>query len=457
MASFCTNCSKPKGVTSVPRIRAASLRNVLLIARREYRERIRTRGFLITTIMIPLIMSGFIFGSIFLGSRAPGDIHIAVVSSDPQLALDLQAELDRRQQQQEDSAAAAQESPTGASPAKKQARIIVEAMQPGPGTRTELKSNLESGDLDGYLWITPDAAPGGRPAIAFTPRSSGQAGIKNTLADALGQVLIREQLGHRGVAAADADSMLQPVTLATSHGLDHSAHESAEISVSVLFFVMYLVIMLYGMNVARSIIEEKTSRIFEVMLATIRPEAMMAGKIIGVGSVGLTQVGIWLAAVLLLSASSMGIHLGGDTLHVALTGSQVVYFLVYFILGFAFYSSIAAALGAMTNSEQELQQLNMFLLLPLLACFLMLGTLLTTPDSTLARVLALVPPFTPLLMYFRVSLGHPAGWEVVLSIVLTSASICVIVWATSRIYRVGVLMYGKRPSLPEILRWLKYS
>jgi ABC-2 type transport system permease protein len=111
----------------------------------------------------------------------------------------------------------------------------------------------------------------------------------------------------------------------------------------------------------------------------------------------------------------------------------------------------------MTNSEQELQQLNMFLVLPLLFCFVMLGTLLSTPDSTLARVLALIPPFTPLLMYFRVSLGHPAVWEVALSLVLTSASICGLIWITSRIYRVGVLMYGKRPSISEIFRWLKYS
>jgi ABC-2 type transport system permease protein len=119
------------------------------------------------------------------------------------------------------------------------------------------------------------------------------------------------------------------------------------------------------------------------------------------------------------------------------------------MLGYLFYSSIAAALGAMTNSEQELQQLNMFLMVPLLFCFLMVGTMLTAPDSRIARILALIPPFTPLLMYFRVSLGHPAAWEVALSIVLTSASICGIIWITSRIYRVGVLMYGKRPSLPE--------
>jgi ABC-2 type transport system permease protein len=225
----------------------------------------------------------------------------------------------------------------------------------------------------------------------------------------------------------------------------------------VLFFLMYMVIMLYGMNVARSIIEEKTSRIFEVLLATIRPEEMMAGKIIGVGSVGLTQVAIWITAGLLLMSSAMAPHLGGQPLHFALTVPQIVYFFVYFLLGYLFYSSIAAALGAMTNSEQELQQLNLFLVLPLAFCFIALRAVLINPDSSFSRSLALVPPFTPLLMYVRVTLGHPAPWEVALSLALTSASIYAIIWVTSRIYRVGVLMYGKRPNLPELLRWLRYS
>ena len=445
----------------MPDLRTASMRNVWLIANREYKERVRTRGFLITTIMIPLIMAGFVLGSIFLGSRPSNDVHIAVVSSDTQLALDLQTELQRQQLQGEQSATDTSSGKIASSPstpAKKPPAILVDAIDPAPSTRAELDNELDSGDLDGYLWITPAAAPAGRPTFAFTPKSGSNDGLKNTLAAALDKVLIREQLAHRGIVASDTETMLQPVQIVASpHGSQHDDRESAEISVSVLFFVMYLVIMLYGMNVARSIIEEKTSRIFEILLATIRPEAMMAGKILGVGAVGLTQVGIWLAAVLMLAASSAAIHLGGDTMHIALTGPQVFFFFIYFMLGYLFYSSIAAALGAMTNSEQELQQLNMFLVLPLLFCFVMLGTLISAPDSTLARVLALVPPFTPLLMYFRVSLGHPDAWEVILSILLTSASICGIIWITSRIYRVGVLMYGKRPTIPEILRWLKYS
>jgi ABC-2 type transport system permease protein len=429
------------------------LTRVWLIARREYLERIRTRSFVITTILIPLLMGGFVFGSIFLGSKTVSDQHIAVVSADTELVLDLQTELEREQTQRDDAAA----DTSTKTPAKKSAHIFVDAMDSGPGVRAELNQELESGDLDGYLWITPAAVVGARPTFAYTSKSGGDGAMRSMLANALDRVLLREQLAHRGVVAPEMDAMLAPVQVSSAQSGSHVDHESSQVSVLVLFFIMYLVIMLYGMNVARSIIEEKTSRIFEVLLATVRPEAMMAGKIIGVGSVGLTQVGIWLAAGFALAAGSTAIHLGSDTIHIAITGTQIAFFLIYFVLGYLFYSSIAAALGAMTNTEQELQQLNMFLMIPLLLCFAMLDPLLTTPDSGLARVMALIPPFTPLLMYMRVSLGHPAAWEVLLSIVLLSASICGIIWVTSRIYRVGVLMYGKRPSVAEILRWLRYS
>jgi ABC-2 type transport system permease protein len=426
------------------------MHNVWLIARREYLERIRTRGFLITTVLIPLLMAGFIFGGSYLGSKGGGDdIHLAIASSDNQLALDLQTELQNWQQ-------------TGGGAdldSQKHQRIVADAMGIGPDTRATLDQELDSGDLDGYLWITPAAAntASARPTFTFTPRSPNQGSVRTTLAAALASVLMREQLAHRGIVASDAETMLQPVQIAAAQAEHHDDRESAEISVTVLFFLMYMVIMLYGMNVARSIIEEKTSRIFEVLLATIRPQEMMAGKIVGVGSVGLTQAGIWLGAGLLLSSSSIAASLAGDSIHIHLTAAQVVFFFIYFILGYVFYSSIAAALGAMTNSEQELQQLNMFLILPMAFCFITLRSFLITPDSTLSRILALVPPFTPLLMYLRVSLGHPARWEVALSIVLTSATIYAIILVTSRIYRIGVLMYGKRPNLPEIFRWLKYS
>jgi ABC-2 type transport system permease protein len=219
----------------------------------------------------------------------------------------------------------------------------------------------------------------------------------------------------------------------------------------VLFFLMYMVVLMYGMNVARSIIEEKTSRIFEVLLATIKPSELLAGKILGVGSVGLTQVGIWMLAAALLAA------LAGSFGAVSISLAQTIFFIVYFALGYALYSSVAAALGAMTNSEQELQQLNMFLMMPLFFCMLMIIPVASNPNSLLARVVSQIPFCAPLLMNFRISLSMPHPWEIALSIALILITIFAVLSISARIYRVGILMYGKKPNLKEMLRWMKYS
>jgi ABC-2 type transport system permease protein len=194
-----------------------------------------------------------------------------------------------------------------------------------------------------------------------------------------------------------------------------------------------------------------------VLLATIKPEEMMAGKMFGVGSVGLTQVAIWLTTAIILTSTPLVTSLAGGNAHVSLDASQIIFFAIYFILGFMLYASIAAALGAMVNSEQELQQLNMFLVMPLAACFFASSLVATNPNSTLSVVLSLIPFMSPLLMYLRISIQMPPVWQIALSIVLMLITIYAILWVASRIYRVGILMYGKKPNLPEILRWLKYS
>ena len=162
-----------------------------------------------------------------------------------------------------------------------------------------------------------------------------------------------------------------------------------------------------------------------------------------------------LAAGLLGSTPLAAGLMGGGHAPISLT--QIFFFVAYFIFGFLVYSSIAAALGAMTNSEQELQQLNMFLVLPLAFCMLMLFVIVPAPNSTLAQVVSLIPFCSPLLMNFRISLTTVPAWQIGLSFALMTLTILAILWVASRIYRVGILMYGKKPNLPEILRWLKYS
>jgi ABC-2 type transport system permease protein len=412
------------------------MHNVWLIAKREYLERIRTKSFLFFTIIFPVLMGGgIIVASLTTGHQRPSS-HIAVVSHDQQLAVDLQAELEN----------------------SKDNKLTVDVISPpGSDTRNILDGELADKSLDGYLWITPATQTNARPTFSYTPRSTHDVVTREAVSSALRTVLVREGLAHEGMIASDVNALTQPVEVDTTQAGKNADTTSTYIAIYVLFFLMYFVIMLYGMNVARSIIEEKTSRVFEVLLATIKPEEMMAGKMIGVGSVGLTQVFIWLIAAILLTTTSLVSSLAGGNVHVSLSGMQIVFFVVFFVLGFMLYASIAAALGAMTNSEQELQQLNMFLVMPLACCFFAMGIIVSDPNSVTSTVLSLIPFMTPLIMYLRMSLAMPPVWQIALSIALMIGTIYAILWVASRIYRVGILMYGKKPTLPEILRWLKYS
>jgi ABC-2 type transport system permease protein len=417
------------------------MHNILLIAKREYLERIHTKAFIIATILIPTLMGGGIFGTAYIAGKSKSSSHIAIVSSQQLLASDLRNELEHG----------------------KDSNMVVDLVAPSPEIRNQLDAKLheksrEKG-IDGYLWITPATGndPATRPTFDYTPRSSADIITVSTINDALRTVLLREELTSRGIAATSVDTLMEPVIVNTIEaGGQHGSSRNSFYVAYVLFFLMYMVVLLYGMNVARSIIEEKTSRIFEVLLSTIRPEEMLAGKIIGVGSVGLTQVAVWMIAAFVATASPLAAHFAG-TSSISISATQVIFFIIYFVLGFVLYSSVAAALGAMTNSEQELQQLNMFLMMPLFFCMLMLPLVISNPNSPLARITSLIPFCTPLLMNFRVSLSMPQPWEIGLSVVLMIATIFAVLWVASRIYRVGILMYGKKPNLPEILLWLKYS
>jgi len=409
------------------------MHNIWLIAKREYLERIRTKSFLIATIVIPLIMAVLVFGSSFMASRVKSESHIAVVTVDETFATDLKKALETSQNSE----------------------MKVDIFTPSEAVRQSLDSQLKEkdGTLAGYLWVTPSATPGGLSTYAYKARSVGDIATKTTLQDAIQTVSTRERLLAHNLSPTDIDSLTTSIKLDTSASGNTRA---AFFTAYLLFFLMYMVIMLYGMNTARSIIEEKTSRVFEVLLATIKPEELLAGKILGVGSVGLTQVGVWMLVTFIIANSSISGMVGGAG-HAPVSIQQIGFFVLYFIFGFLIYSSMAAALGAMTNSEQELQQLNMLLVIPLIFCFAMLGVVIPAPDSTLARVVSLIPFCSPLLMNFRLSLTQVAPWEIWLSIGLMSVTIAAILWVSSRIYRVGILMYGKKPSLPEIFRWLKYS
>jgi ABC-2 type transport system permease protein len=413
-----------------------SMLNVWLVAKREYLERIRAKSFLIMTILIPLLMGGLVYGAALANGRSGSNLHIAVVTPDPQFGADLKSELESAKHVDSDGESA------------KQGVTKVDVISPpASDTRDLLDNRLRDRKLDGYIWVTPSPTPHTRPTFEWVSKSKADILTPSLLGQGIRTTLTREGLGNLGMQTSDVDSLLKPVDLVSKD------KDAAFASVYALFFLMYFVILFYGMNVARSIIEEKTSRIFEVLLATIRPEEIMAGKVLGVGAVGLTQIGIWIVAGLLIT--KFGLLAAGVSF--AITPVQVAFFILFFLLGYLLYSSVAAALGAMTSSEQELQQMNMFLMLPLIACSLVILRVVRDADGVVAQAFSFFPFCTPLIMYVRIAVHQPPAWQIALSIVDLILTILAVLWFASRIYRVGILMYGKKPNLPEILRWLKYS
>jgi len=221
-------------------------------------------------------------------------------------------------------------------------------------------------------------------------------------------------------------------------------------------FMIYMTVIIYGVAVMRSVIEEKTSRVVEVLLSSVRPMELMAGKIIGVGAVGLTQMLIWCTCIAALGTPGF-VAAKSYLKDVQIPAPVFILFPIFFLLGYLLYAALYAAVGAMVNSDEEAQQVQWPVLLPLIACTAFASAVIRQPNGQLAFWLSLFPLTSPIIMFVRVASQMPPLWQVLLSIAILIATIYAVVFICARIYRVGILMYGKRPTLPEIIKWIKYA
>jgi ABC-2 type transport system permease protein len=274
--------------------------------------------------------------------------------------------------------------------------------------------------------------------------------------------MVREELLKRGATAEEINTLLKDVDLKTLR-LTNGQAEGADagkgfLGAYLMAFLLYFAVVFYGVNVAHSVVAEKTSRVFEVLLAAARPESLMLGKLLGVGAVGLTQMAIWIFFILLFSSSSLFMVMGsGGLAAYGLTPLRLIFFVLYFLLGFFFYSALSAGLGATVSQESEVQQFSMLIVMPQIIGLVMIVYILSNPGAWPVVLLSLFPPCTPIVMCLRMAAMPVPAWQLALSLLLMVLSVYGMVLIASRIYRVGILMYGKRPTLPEMLRWIKYS
>ncbi len=416
------------------------MRNVLLIAKREYLQQIRGRAFLISTVLLPLGILAMLGATYFTGRNAGAGQHVAIAAGSAPLANDIRRQL----------------------LADKDAKLTVDVFAPATAEEREtLLKLVQSKAIDGLLSI--GSSPSGEPVAAYTSYASlDPLGISGRLKDVLNRSLLRERLKASGMKPAETDALFKEVSIQTlqidKNGKPAKSDGMASFSKAMtMAFLLTFPILLYGMDMARSIIEEKSSRIFEVMLAVARPEDLLAGKLIGVGAVGLTQIAIWVAATTVLTGSALAAPMLSGDLSLHFSWAEGLLFPVYFVLGFFLYSAFFSGLAATCETAQELQMYMPLAVVPVWLSFGILPFLLNNPGSTAAVALSLFPPTAPFVMIPRVGLQMPPLWQFAISIGLLVLAIWGVLWFSSRLYRVGILMYGKRATLPELLRWLRYS
>jgi ABC-2 type transport system permease protein len=422
------------------------MQKILKVARREYIETIKTKTFIFGVLMTPVIIGGIIFFT-FLISRDKGGprppMKVAVTDLSEELSAQIKTSFDKY---------------NGSNPGR---QILLQELQPQENSAadTEGKSQLRQGRIDVYVAIDKDILAGAGKIHLYTYK------LKATNVDVLGTI---ENLFNRAVVNQRCKIRnLSPELLAELRNVPIERMEVGDtddaqriesegqrvVKFMVPFFFMYFIFMgIVGMgqHMLSSIIEEKNSRVIEVLLSALSPFQLMGGKILGLAGIGLTVTSLWAVAAY-IAARWRG-------LDIDVTAELVLYFVIYYVLGFLLFSSILAGVGSICNTIKETQSLMMpimmVFILPLLAWF----KLVQDPGGTLARVLSFVPPLTPMVMILRLSAGFDI-WvgEILFSIVLLAATVLATIWAAAKVFRTGILMYGKRPGLREVIKWLGQS
>jgi ABC-2 type transport system permease protein len=425
------------------------MRKLWLIIRREYTVRVRTRTFVLSTIGLPtLLVVLFAIPAYFASRREGHTLKIAVVDEAGGIG-ELAAQR-----------LAIPEMPNG----DRQFDVVSTIERPAEPQETlgELKAQVLAGGLDGYLLI-PSGSKSVR-AAEFHTRNPGDYALGSVLAEALTQAAIGERLAKQNLRVPDLDTLLERVNVRVIQVKQqgHREERGQTLQASILLAgALYMGMLLYGVTTMRSILEEKSTRIIEILLSSVRPFPLLAGKILGVGAVGLTQFLIWAGSgALLLAYGALMLQTltgGSATFHLNLPMSLWLWFVVYFLGGYFLYSSLFAAIGAAVSSEQAANQAQFPVTMLLVAGFIMFPVVMRNPSSHLAVVMTMIPFFSPILMILRVALEQPPLWQMLLSVGLLVLTTMVVVYLSAKIYRVGVLMYGKRPSLVELVRWLRYT
>jgi ABC-2 type transport system permease protein len=421
------------------------------IIKREYLERVRSKWFLIATFLGPIFFAAIIILPAWLSSRSRATTEVYDITILDATGTTFGQRL---------AVAIA-----GDTTDKKK---IPDVRNLAPAALTQAESLatrdvMQRGKV-GYLVVTQQTVAG--EAARYAGRNASSIPDMNQLRSALRQTILAQRLESIGIDNSRTKELtFIPLDFSTERITERGRGGSGMASVLFGFAVgllLYMTIIIYGQAIMSSVIEEKTSRVAEVVMSSVPTDTLLAGKVLGVGAVGLTQQILWVATtyILLKLRAPLMERLGAPTLSFGLPEISLgaaILFLLFFVLGFIFYSALYAAVGSAVNSEQEARQASTPLMIMIVFAGVFIQVVLLNPTGTLAQVLSLLPVTSPIIMPIRMAVTGVPPLEMTASIGFLIIGCFAALWLASRIYRVGLLMYGKRPTMREMARWVSYA
>jgi ABC-2 type transport system permease protein len=440
------------------------MKKFLTVVKREYLQRVRAKMFIVSTILLPVVMSLFVLVPAIILSIETPPMRVAVVDQTGRMYSQIRQALFSDQPGRE-----AQNANPGAPrtpPRRSFSRFILEEVnatnQPLDQIRASLDQRLRARELDGYVILPPDFFSSGK--AEFINRNPGDVFSSQVLQSAINRAAREQRLIDANVDIRTRQDLLKPIELQSMKvGTAGGQQANFNASFALVFgvgFVMYLAILMYGQIVLGAIIEEKETRIAEILFSSVKPFTLMMGKLVGVSLVALTQLAIWGTAFSVFALYGVGLLAPSEEIRASIPSipfSHFIYFGLFFLLGYFIYATIYALVGSMVTTAQEGGQLAMPIILILVVSFYLFWPVSRAPDSPFSFWVSMIPFTAPVAMLVRIVTQTPPFWQIALSLLIGFSTVFVIMWLASRIYRVGMLMYGKRASIPEAIRWARQA
>jgi len=448
------------------------MQKFLAVVKHEYRKIVMKWTFLIGTLLFPVIGAGFMVVPAIIFSLKGEQTRIVVVDPAgtvlPRLKENLSGERLREKARQ-----AAKDS-IGDMTASQEERMKHGVEQLASGfafidydaagkpleqVRRELNAKAAGDEIDAYL-IIPEKIDASDAKFEFRSRKAGDFVASDSLRDALNQAVRSQRLADARIDESLLSNISRNVQFDAKSISDKGEEKDSDmlfLASLVIGMMIYITLTIYGQVIMGAVVEEKETRIAEILFSSARPFTLMAGKLVGVGLAGLTQLAIWVAS---LAAIIGFLSSQGDTAEFMKTlpnisPLMIVYFFVFFIVGYFIYASIFALIGSMVTTVQEGGQFAFPPIMILLVGFYFSFAVIRDPNSQLSFWVSISPLFAPITMPVRILAETPPFWQIALAIVLNCLAIAGLVWLAARVYRVGMLMYGKRATIPEVLKWVR--